>query len=75
VVGGDWSRWTGDLPVTLAEGATALALALALGPEVTAHAAQPLAALDVLHLGVRLAEVTPLCTFPFATSFHIVERL
>jgi hypothetical protein len=68
IVGGRWSgsvttKWP---PLTLegqsslfAEGALGLALAFALCPEVTAHAPQTWAALGILDLCIRPAEVSP----------------
>ena len=52
-------RWNVPNMVLPSEGAFALALALSLGPEVSAHAAHTWAALGVLHLSIRATEISP----------------
>ncbi len=44
------------------EGALALALAFALRPEVSAHAAHSFATLGKLHLSIRSTVISPSCT-------------
>lgn len=56
-----------------AEGSVGLALALALCPEVATHASQTGTALSVLHLGIRLAKVSPSGT-P-VSPFYLVKYI